>query len=224
MDNLVSEINTALKNEHENIGGPLQQVVLKDKILYVTDDSKNNELNSDYMVYLLIMNENDGTSIVGTTDRKGNMIEVEYSNQEISDCEEIPPEENECSIKKEVQGWSLNNTDFSDIEGLITYNGKKIIKNIHEDSLEKFINNLNTVLQQQHEKNGIRQYVIAYDEDSNSIYIVDSDINPVDFADVIEIRIMNVNDNSVILGDDEQIDGGYNDGSLYSNKELSNCD
>jgi hypothetical protein len=69
-------------------------------------------------------------------------------------------------------------------------------------------------------------YTFAYDEKANTIYVVDSDISPINSKnEFIELRILNRNDKTFIVDDNGEKDGGYNNGLIYSlNLKINDCE
>jgi hypothetical protein len=87
--------------------------------------------------------------------------------------------------------------------------------------MEAVADNLTTQLSKYHETKGFPLYTFQYDASTSTIYVVDSENNPVDTMEhKIEIYIVNNSDRSTIISDKDKTDGGYTDGLLYTNQEI----
>jgi hypothetical protein len=178
-------------------------------IIYISNtDTEPFNSEKDYLE-LFIVNNNDESYIVRESDDgkdKGSM----YSIYDISDCGQAhpAPEENECEAVS-VQGWILNGEDFNDI----SVGGSET--NLH--SKEELLDFLNKTLSSE------RRYDRNFDIKDDILYIVDSDINPVEKNQYIELSIYDNKSESRIIQPSDEDSGKDKGGLMYSIHDISDC-
>ena len=191
---------------------------LHNNIVYISNtDIEPLNSDKDYLEFS-IFNNNDESYIVRESE-DGKTQWLMYSNQDISDCGETPPEE--C-IPSTVQGWTLNGSDFTNMNIELYYNWQ-LVSSQNYVSINDLIAGINESIISYQEKNWWPLYSLTIED--NTLYIVDSKDNRLDsIKESIEIRIIDENNKwSYIIGDEDQIDGGFTKGLVFSDIQLSDC-